>query len=184
MRLNGARCSCRCPHREQRWKHGWNTRKHGCPHRSREKLGTTVPRRPRMAENMALPKNSCRGVSSLIDKVYAVLAPLWGAMFAAGPGGCLTACSVLLFYSRAAGIGEAGVPCNCRSRSKRNCAACRFSRSLHLETEEPHFLSPIKRCSLSQEWAGENPAKTGVVLFGQICSIGSRIAPAPLGVGG
>ncbi len=47
-----------------------------------------------MAENMALPKNSCRGVSSLIDKVYAVLAPLWGAMFAAGPGGCLTACSV------------------------------------------------------------------------------------------
>ena len=37
LRLNGARCSCRCPHREHRWKHGWYTSQQGCPHKSRSR---------------------------------------------------------------------------------------------------------------------------------------------------
>jgi len=40
-----------------------------------EKLGATVPRRPKMAENMALPKKFLRHVTCVVTRVYEALAP-------------------------------------------------------------------------------------------------------------
>ena len=76
-----------------------------------------------MAENMALPKNSCRGVSSLLDKVYALLTPLGRVFAAAGPARCLTGFPVFatLEVTLAAGLlASANRACRATAEVARN----------------------------------------------------------------